>query len=155
MQCNPCFPILIRKTGKNLRNIIHIIGHSLGSYSSLTPEGKSRNPVWERLDRSLLLTLPNHNFMDQIFTNEPQRRMQNLIGTSLLCGTTTLKPREILVREHVGEMFSYLSQENWNESKKHSHNWTQSRILLLAHTRRQIKKSRMGKIGRITTLDPA
>jgi ABC-type phosphate/phosphonate transport system ATPase subunit len=93
--------------------------------------------------------------MDQIFTNKPQRRMQNLIGSSLLCKTTTLKPLAILVREHVGEMFSYLNQENWNESKKHSHNWTQSRILLFSHTRRQIKKSSLGKIGRITAFDPA
>ena len=138
----------------NLGNI-HIIGHSLGSYSSLTPEGKSRNPVWERLDGSLHLILPNHNFMDQIFTNEPQRRMQNLSGTSLLCGTTTLKPRAMLVWEHVGEMFSYLNQINWNESSKHSHNWTQSRILLFTHTRRKMNKSILGKIERITAFDPA
>jgi hypothetical protein len=30
----------------------------------------------------------------------------------------------ILVGEHVGEMFSYLSQENRNELKKYSHHTT-------------------------------
>jgi hypothetical protein len=83
--------------------------------------------------------------MDQIFTNKPQRRMQNLSGTSLLGGTTTLMPRAILVREHVGEMFSYLNQINWNESRKHSHNWTQSRILLFTHTQKENQEIQSGK----------
>jgi hypothetical protein len=60
----------------------------------------------------------------------------------------------ILVGEHVGEMFSYLSQENWNESKKYSHHTTGFRSHVLLTSEGKWRSSVWGKIGRVTTLDP-
>jgi len=60
----------------------------------------------------------------------------------------------ILVGEHVGEMFSYLSQENRNELKKYSHHTTGLGSYVSLTSEGKLRNPVWGKIGRVTTLDP-